>query len=96
MTDLSPSEPYTPTTTEVATAWRDSRCDGDGDHTPGCPAVDEFDRWLASVRAAALDEAAEVATAGVYLEVATAYESGWNDHGFAIASAIRALKEEKK
>ena len=60
-----------------------------------------FDRWLAdhsaSIRAAALDEAADIATdEALNAPGRTSYTEGYEDAAFNAASAIRALKEEKK
>lgn len=87
------SDDYTPTTREVKRVYvlapDDLARDGKSDWS-SLP-DGQFDPWLdahsASIRAAALDEAAEVAEKHWASNVGRAHD---------IAAAIRALKEEKK
>ena len=86
---------YTPTTDEVRDSYRFSNKRPD---ICGKDFGAEFDRWRASIRAAALDEAAEVVksqTPGP-AEWGTEWAEGFEQATETSASAIRALKEEKK
>ena len=81
---------YTPTTDEVRDSYRFSNKRPD---ICGKDFGAEFDRWRASIRAAALDEAAEVVARYAKAPARTALEriiAGDIEH------RIRALKEEKK
>ena len=62
------------------------------------PIAEEFDRFVAAVRAAALDEAAEVVKSQTPdpAEWGTEWAEGFEQATETSASAIRALKEEKK
>lgn len=53
------SDDYTPETEEVRETYADATCIDldDPAHAHGCPQDAEFDRWLASVKADAWDEA---------------------------------------
>ena len=84
---------YTPTTDEVRDSYRFSNKRPD---ICGKDFGAEFDRWRASIRAAALDEAAEVAMT-YYPDPHNSDENCLDcEMVTEIASAIRALKEEKK
>lgn len=81
---------YTPTTDEVRDSYRFSNKRPD---ICGKDFGAEFDRWRASIRAAALDEAAEVAVR--YAKAPTRFGRERIIAG-DIEHRIRALKEEKK
>ena len=95
---------YTPTTDEVRDSYRFSNKRPD---ICGKDFGAEFDRWFVSVRAAALDEAAEVAKAEGHKwherwmdsdreeSLVGRRYADYRDTALALASAIRALKEEK-
>lgn len=56
------TDEYTPTTAEVRRVYGDAECpDANGSHDNGCPADLTFDRWLAQVKADALQEASQIA-----------------------------------
>ena len=97
---------YTPHRREVENAWAHRFNDMDVNNIEQYDA--EIDRFIVSIRAAALDEAAEVAKAEGHKwherwmdsdreeSLVGRRYADYRDTALALASAIRALKEEKK